>query len=529
MAIQHDYPINVLSNKLAVEYLRYSSHNQDEASIAAQRRAIHAWAQKNGITIIREYIDEARSATSDDRENFMQMIDDIRSGRVKVDYVLVHKLDRFARNRYDSAIYRKELQKKGVRLIAVTQPLDDSPESIILEATLEAMNEYFSRNLARETMKGLKENAYEGYHCGGIPPLGYSLVVDKIIPKNGRTKVLKRYVINEKEAEIVRLIFRMKADGHGYNEILHELKRRGMKTRVGKDFGKNSLYDLLKNEKYTGVMVYNKGTEKNHRTRKPEEEIVRVPGAIPQIVDEITFRKVQESMSNVRPIAARFRETGNIYILTGKIFCGECGAAMVGNREAKESWYSCNARKRTGACNNKNIRKDLIENLVLDELEKIFSRANTEKLVDMLVDRANNQKAEIEAEQKELQNQVKEIDKKMDRLFSAIETGAMDANVAGPRLKNLSNEKDLLTLRLRELAEMKSMPVLTREQIENYVKQNKQVVTDRSNLLECKRLIDTYIVRITVDNEGWEIKSKFYFADTDKLVVLTGFEPVSPP
>ncbi len=113
MAIQHDYPINVLSNKLAVEYLRYSSHNQDEASIAAQRRAIHAWAQKNGITIIREYIDEARSATSDDRENFMQMIDDIRSGRVKVDYVLVHKLDRFARNRYDSAIYRKELQKKA--------------------------------------------------------------------------------------------------------------------------------------------------------------------------------------------------------------------------------------------------------------------------------------------------------------------------------------------------------------------------------------------------------------------------------
>ena len=123
----------------AVIYARYSSLNQDEASIDAQLRAINDFADKNNVKIVKVYIDEARSATTDDRPQFLKMFDDLATGVAQADFCYVHKFDRFARNRYDSAIYKRKLTQCGVRLIAVAQPLDDSPESGILEAMLEAM------------------------------------------------------------------------------------------------------------------------------------------------------------------------------------------------------------------------------------------------------------------------------------------------------------------------------------------------------------------------------------------------------
>ncbi|MGB9860485.1 MAG: recombinase family protein, partial [Moorellaceae bacterium] len=148
----------------AVAYARFSSDNQREESITAQLRAIREYAAKHNIIIIREYTDEARSATTDDRPGFLQMISDLRNGVIRPDLVLVHKLDRFARNRYDAAIYRREIQRAGARLIAVEQPLDDSPEGTFLEGILEAMAEYYSRNLGREVMKGMRETAFQCRH-----------------------------------------------------------------------------------------------------------------------------------------------------------------------------------------------------------------------------------------------------------------------------------------------------------------------------------------------------------------------------
>ena len=181
----------------AAAYARYSSDNQREESIEAQLRAIREYAARSGYEIINEYVDEARSATTDNRPAFQQMIADADQFKA----IIVHKLDRFSRDRYNSAIYRRQLKKKGVSLVSVLDNLDGSPESIILESVLEGMAEYYSRNLAREVMKGLRETAYKCKHTGGIPPLGYDVLPDK------------SYTINDREAEEVRLIFKMYAAG----------------------------------------------------------------------------------------------------------------------------------------------------------------------------------------------------------------------------------------------------------------------------------------------------------------------------
>ena len=163
--------------KTAVAYARFSSDNQREESIAAQLRAIREYAARNGIEIVRTY--------TDDRPGFQRMIADLRNG-LRLDLVLVHKLDRFARNRYDGAVYRREIQKAGARLVAVDQPLDDSPEAVLLESLLEGLAEYYSKNLAREVMKGMREMALQAKHTGGIPPLGYDVGPDGRYIAQGR-------------------------------------------------------------------------------------------------------------------------------------------------------------------------------------------------------------------------------------------------------------------------------------------------------------------------------------------------------
>lgn len=233
--------------KKAAIYARYSSENQRDESIDAQIFAIEEYAKRNNIIIVATYIDRAKSATTADRPSFQEMIKMSETGLF--DTIIVHKLDRFARSKYDSAIYKQRLKVNNVQLLSATENLDGTPESIILESVLEAMAEYYSKNLAREIMKGNMENAKKAVHCGGIPPLGYDIKDKKL-------------VINEHEAEAVRIIFEMYANGYGYSEIIKTLNQKGYETKIGKPFGKNSLFEILRNEKYKGTYTYNKSSHK---------------------------------------------------------------------------------------------------------------------------------------------------------------------------------------------------------------------------------------------------------------------------
>lgn len=304
-------------------YARFSSDNQRSESIDAQVRAMERYCEHNHMIIVEIYVDEAKSATSDKRPSFQRMIEDSKNHAF--DVVLVHKLDRFSRNRYDSAMYKHTLKINGVRVFSVLENLDDTPESIMLEAMLEGMSEYYSKNLAREVMKGLQENALQCKHTGGHPPLGY------YVDEN------KKLAVNKEEAEAVRLIFSRYASGYSYDEIITELNRKNYKTKNGNTFRKNSLYDILINEKYSGVYVYNKSSSKNlygkrnNHSYKQDDDIIRIPNGCPQIVDTETFNRVQDKIKENKQAAGRYK-TKHKYLLSGLVFCGECGRRMSGNR-----------------------------------------------------------------------------------------------------------------------------------------------------------------------------------------------------
>lgn len=421
------------ANKVAL-YARFSSDNQRSESIDAQIRAMQAYCKQHNFVIVETYIDEAKSATTDRRPAFQQMICDSSARTFNI--LLVHKLDRFARNRYDSAVYKRELKKNGVTVYSVLENLDNSPESIMMEAVLEGMSEYYSQNLAREVMKGMRETAIQCKHTGGIPPLGYDVDPDT-----------RKLVINEEEADTVRLIFNMYSDGQGYSAILDRLHLLGRQTKSGKGFQKNSLYSILSNPKYKGLFVFNRSSAKNTvGTRnthlyKNDEDIIFVEGGCPQIVDTEVYEKVQAILTEHKHTGGRANAKES-YLLSGKVFCRECGRSMVGNARYSGRnkllyvTYRCPSRKY--ACSNKEQNRDYLERFVVELIEREILNANSLLRLRLAIEK--HAKTAQKPTESHLERERKEIDNAIKNVADAIESGLIsDALVA--RLTELERRK----------------------------------------------------------------------------------------
>lgn len=481
-------------------YARYSSNNQREESIDAQIRAIKEYCDNCGYSIVKTYIDEARSATTDNRPNFKNMIND--SSLNIFDYVIVHKLDRFSRDKYDSVHYKRILKNNNVSVISVLERLDDSPESCILESVIESMAEYYSKNLARETMKGMKENAYKCMHTGGKPPLGYD-----VDPST------KKYIINEEEAKSVRLIFELYAKGLGYTHIVDELNSLGYKTKIGNPFGTNSIAEILRNEKYTGLYVFNKTPKKingkrNSHVSKPEEEIIRVKDGMPRIVSDETYNKVQERLQNNKRNASN--KAKECYILSGKIKCGLCGSAMVGHTskcgrgKKKYSTYRCGRRYKYKDCSLKPLNRDFIEEIVINKLKQhIFNPNSMEILTKKISISYENSLKNNKSDIKTIERQVKETNKEIDNLIAAIANGINSSSIKD-KLILLEDRKSYLNTTQTELQFKLDSKQLDKNLIKQYLLKDASALKSKS-VDDIKHIINTYVESVLVYDKKVEV------------------------
>ena len=478
----------------AVAYARFSSDGQRDESIDAQLRAIQGFAENNGYTLLKSYIDRGISGTTDNRPEFMRMIDDARSGNF--DVIIVHKLDRFARNRADSAIYRRELERQGVSIVSVLENFDNSPESIILQSVIEGYNEYYSRNLRREVMKGLRENALTCRHTGGRPCLGYD--VDKDTQK---------YVINPFEARAVKLIFKMYLEGEGYTAIINELNSRGYKTKLGNPFGKNSLYEVLRNERYTGIYIYNKtasaksGKTANRHAYKPEEDIIRIEGGVPQIISKEDFQKVQEKMNQRRRDKAKYRAKQE-YLLSGKVVCGDCGNAYAGNarkagaKGAVYISYTCTKRNGKAKCSNKGINRDLLEQIVLDHLaDKVFSEDILPEIIKRYNDFALSKNKDFVLMKDEIKAKIADTEKGISNIVDIVVATGSPALV--DKLKELETTKAQLEHSLMEAEQKISDMTINPRQLKAAFKKAKQQLRT-GDLKNKKSIVQQYVKQVTI-------------------------------
>ncbi len=471
---------NVLVLK-AVIYARYSSDMQRGESIDAQVRLIREFARKNNIIIVGEYIDEAQSAKRDDREAFQKMM-----------------MDRFARNRFDSATYRVHLRKNRKYLISAVEQFDDSPESAMMEAVIEAMSEYYSKNLARETMKGLTENALKGKSCGGIPPLGYDL------------DEYKFYKVNEFEAQGVKLIFKLFLEGKTYGEIISKLNVAGYRTKCNRLFSRNSLYEILRNEKYKGIFVYNKtqsrdeltGKRSGHRY-KSEEEIIRINGAIPQIISSEDWETVQLILNSRRK--AYGNNAKEVYLLSGKIKCGKCGGSYAGRRVfnscgVKYIYYACNGKRNPNyKCDNGSVKRDWIEDIVVQATKEFVKRFNATYFEDIQSEYIKEVENCNHKEIKTLQDKLNSVESEIQRLVDAISKASLESLIS--RLELLEQQKKEIQAEIRKI-EIRN-DNFSAEPIKKLLSKAEKMLEEESAPL--KELINLVVKEIVVNESDIQI------------------------
>lgn len=405
---------------------------------------ITQYAAKNGIIILDSYIDRAMTGTNDNRTDFQRMIRD--SAKRAWDTILVYKLDRFSRNKYEMAIHRKTLRDNGVKLVSVKENIPDTPEGVILESMLEGMAEYYSLELAQKVRRGQKESRIKGNYAGGGIPYGYK--IEKI---DGQ----KKYVISEPEAAVVRRIFEEYASGKCGREIIESLTADGIYGRDGKKFGKTAIYGILQNERYVGIY--------RHKTDGVFLD------TFPPIVSQHLFDTAQRILPNNKGKPA----IEEPYLLRGKLRCGICGArvtsdAGTGANGIVVRYYVCTNRKKVhDKCKKATIRKDVLEKLIVDVTLKMMDNP---KSLDRIVDKImsiEESRATVDTTIALLYKEMAENQLALDNMLHAIERGVVSETTKA-RLDELEGRRDELKAKIR-VEESKERIKLTRTDIYKFI------------------------------------------------------------
>lgn len=443
-----------------VIYARYSCDNQREESIEGQLRDCKEYAKRHDILVVDTYIDRAFSAKTDRRPAFQQMIKD--STKRGFEAIIVWKLDRFARNRYDSATYKAKLRKNGVRVISANENISEGSEGILLESVLEGMAEYYSADLSEKVLRGHMENALKCKSNGGGIPIGFYVDEEK------------HYQIDPLTAPLVREAFESYADGKKVIDIAENLNRHGVIPHRGKKCTISTVILMLKNRKYLGEYKY--------------RDMV-VPGGIPRIVSDELFERVQKQLVKNKKAPARHKAEDD-YLLTTKLFCGDCGSMMFGESGTSSSgtvyhYYKCSNAKRHGGCRKKSVRKTWIEDIVVGSVHELLCDK------ELIRDWSNKILAILSKENTALpllKRDLAEVKHGIDNLLNALQAGIITDSTK-ERLNELEERRKMLEEQIEE--ENFKCPQLTREQLTFWFERMaKYDITKKEHR---QRLIDTFI------------------------------------
>ena len=450
----------------AVIYARYSSHGQREESIEGQVREDLEYAEKNNMIVMGVYVDKALTGKTDTRDGFQRMIKD--AAKRKWQYVICWKLDRFARNRYDSARYKAKLKEYNVRVVSAREYIPDGPEGILLESVLEGQAEYYSASLRENVRRGMTDNALECISNGGNIPFGFATVK-------------KRYVLDPEKAPIAKRLYQMYNTGSTIKELVNYLDRLGIRSNKGNKITINGVKSILSNPKYMGVYKFKDTYTEN---------------AIPKIVEKELFEAVQKKLYN-RSSKRRCQKGSVEFLLTTKLYCGKCGMGMTGDSGTsrhgdKYYYYTCIGKKRDHSCDKKSVPKDWLENLVINEtVQTVLQDEVIERIADIVIDFQNR-----ETENQVivgLKNKLKEVDKSIKNLLAAIEQGIITPSTK-VRVEELEIKKNTLEHSIME--ESLKTPALTREQIIFFLEKFKN--GDISDQAYRHKLIDTFVNSVYV-------------------------------
>lgn len=475
--------------KTAVVYARYSSGKQREVSIDDQLRVVREFLAREGMREVRVYADRAKSGRTDRRPSFQEMI----ANAPESDFVVVYSLDRFSRDRWDAPVYKKLLADAGVRVLSATeQMIDDSPEGVLQEKMMEGLAAYYSLNLARSVRRGMVGNAL-ACKANGYKLFGYDIDPDT-----------RQYVLNKAEAEEVRRAFSRYAAGATINSIAEDLARKGYTTRNGKPMSANAVQHMLHNERYLGIYKWG--------------EVV-VPGGMPQIISKPAFDAAQNAAhgrQSLRKELYMFED----FRLTGKLFCGLCGEAMVGTsghgRHGKKySYYRCTGKDRQP------VRKELVEGNLAEAVTKLMDEPRTARLVAERIVAAYRGDGQVDAALQACEAHIRENETAVHNIEKAIEKGIITDG-----LKDRLDELQAESLRLHS-----ERGRLLTEQMNLDVDELTEFIQHGFDVCDESLIFDGFVNRVYLF-EDYMVATMNYrneLNELDEVIVALEKEKVEPP
>ena len=462
------------SPRTAVAYARYSSAGQRDVSIEQQLRDIRAFAKREGYTIVNEYADHARSGfkKSSARTAFQSMLSAAEKGTF--DTVISWKVDRFGRNREESALFKGRLRRFGVKVLYAMEPIPEGSAGVLLEGMLEATAEWYSRQLSENVTRGMNDNAQRCLY-NGTKILGYVRGPDG------------RYALQPDEAAVVRNIFDLYVSGLSAARICRQLNAQGVKTSRGVSFSPGTLIRIISNERYTGVYIW---------------KDFRIPGGMPAIIDQRTFEEAQRMK---RKTARHIEQNAVDYLLTGKAFCGLCGGSMIGDSGtsktgARHYYYSCYHRKNDKTCSKKSVSKDYLEDAVVSfVLDHVLSDSEIDKIADAVLDL---QKEEMKSSPlSAMESEYKDALKKIDNINNAIAAGIWNSSTS-VKLKELEDAAETLRVSVETLRYSQSQ-LIDRDRVLFFL--HRFTSGDRNDPILRSTIIETFINAVYVYDDHLRI------------------------
>ncbi len=478
----------------AALYARVSSDRQDvDLSVATQMRALREYASRNGYLVVREFVDEAESGRIADRPQFRKMIDEAGKTNAPFQEILVWKFSRFTRKREHAVAFKSMLRRKGVRVVSITEHADDTPTGKLMEAIIESVDEFYSENLAEEVKRGMREAASRGYWMGSRTPYGYNRVM---VPDGAKKRPTLE--LNPDAAQVVTRIFDLAEAGTGMLKITQTLNDEGIASPTGKLWSKNGVHFILRNEVYTGTLVWGaKGKDK--------AEPVRIEKAFPAVITKAQFRRVNKLMHSRAPKRTHPRRVGSTYLLSGLVKCHKCKRALSGQdaKSGQFAYYVCQSliKQGSGACDSPRLNARRFEELVV---ERIRDNILTESSITQLVKVVDEEMDGIAAEQRQrletVEAELEEVKRKLARVWHFIENSDIEMADASDRIKEHRERQE----RLEEAAAAARAILAERrevlddvETIAAYAKEMRDFLVE-SELTERRAFIESFVKEIVV-------------------------------
>ncbi len=478
----------------AALYARVSSDRQDvDLSVAAQLRALRDYADKNGYIVARTYVDEAESGRIADRPEFRKMIDEAAKPNAPFREILVWKFSRFTRKREHAVAFKSMLRRKGVRVVSITEHADDTPTGKLMEAIIESVDEFYSENLAQEVVRGMRESASRGFWIASRTPYGYNRVMVQDGPKKRPT-----LETDPTTSPILKRIFDMAEAGRGMLEITRTLNDEGIASPAGKLWGKTSVHAILRNEVYTGTLVWG-------AKAKDQAEPVRVDRAFPGIISKAQFRRVNKLMRSRAPKINHPRRVGSSYLLSGLVKCKTCNRALSGqdSKSGQFSYYVCQSlmKRGSGACDTPRLNARRFEELVVDKIRSnILTDGSIRALVKVVGEEMDGVAREQRKRLETIDSELTDVRRRLDRLYNLVETTDLDMADVTPRIRDHRERQQRLEISAEEARAILSQ----RREVLDDVKtitayaQDMSEFLNESELTERRAFIESFVKEIVV-------------------------------